>query len=159
MILVSLGTNDKSFIRLLKAVDDQIKKGNIKDKVIVQAGYTKYNTKNMEIFNLIPIDEWEELVKKADLIITHGGVGTILNGIQNNKKIIAAARLKEYDEHVNNHQLQIIENFVKLGYILELKDFSKLDEVLKASKKFKVKEFKSNTKNFVKVLENYIDKL
>ena len=42
MILVTLGTQDKSFVRLLKAIDREIKKGNIKEKVIVQAGYTKY---------------------------------------------------------------------------------------------------------------------
>ena len=52
MILVTLGTQDKSFVRLLKAIDREIKKGNIKEKVIVQAGYTKYNSKNMEIFDL-----------------------------------------------------------------------------------------------------------
>ncbi len=38
MILVTLGTQDKQFFRLLKAIDDEIEKGNIKDKVIVQAG-------------------------------------------------------------------------------------------------------------------------
>ena len=35
MILVTLGTQDKSFVRLLKAIDREIKKGNIKEKVIV----------------------------------------------------------------------------------------------------------------------------
>ena len=39
MILVTLGTQDKSFERLLKAVDKCIDKGYIKDKVVVQAGF------------------------------------------------------------------------------------------------------------------------
>ena len=42
MIFVTLGTQDKSFERLLKAIDKEIEKGTIKDKVVVQAGYTKY---------------------------------------------------------------------------------------------------------------------
>ena len=42
MIFVSLGTQDKSFKRLLDAIEKQIDKGNIKEEVIVQAGYTKY---------------------------------------------------------------------------------------------------------------------
>ena len=51
MILVVLGTQDKQFTRLLKAVDKEIEKGNIKDKVVVQAGQTKYESKKMEIFD------------------------------------------------------------------------------------------------------------
>ena len=52
MIFVTLGTQDKSFERLLKAIDKEIEKGTIKDKVVVQAGYTKYESKNMEIFEI-----------------------------------------------------------------------------------------------------------
>ena len=47
MILVTLGTQDKGFERLLKQVDEEIKKGNIREKVVVQAGYTKYESPNM----------------------------------------------------------------------------------------------------------------
>ena len=158
MILVTLGTQDKSFERLLKAIDKEIEKGNIKDKVIVQAGYTKYESPNMEIFDLIPNDEFDKLVKEADLIITHGGVGSILSAIKNNKKVIAAPRLKKYKEHTNDHQKEIIEEFVKDGYILGLNDFNKLDKVLIKSKSFKPKKFVSNTDNMISLISNYIDK-
>ena len=47
MILVTLGTQDKQFVRLLDIVQEQIDLGNIKDKVIVQAGCTKYESKDM----------------------------------------------------------------------------------------------------------------
>ena len=73
------------------------------------------------------------------------------------KKVIAAARLSKYKEHMNDHQLQIIEKFSKSGYILELKDFDKLDEVIEKSKKFKPKKYQSNTENMIKLIENYID--
>jgi UDP-N-acetylglucosamine transferase subunit ALG13 len=159
MILVVLGTQDKPFTRLLDAIQKQIDKGNIKEKVIVQAGFTKYNSKDMEMFDLIPIDEFNKLIKKADLIITHGGVGSIMEGIRNNKIILAAPRLKKYKEHDNDHQLQIIDEFVKLGYILPLKDFNKLDKMLIKISKFKPKEFESNSNNMIKLIENYIDKL
>ncbi|MBR6950025.1 MAG: hypothetical protein IKH54_07570 [Bacilli bacterium] len=158
MILVTLGTQDKSFERLLKAIDREIEKGNIKDKVVVQAGYTKYESSNMEIFDLIPNDEFDKLVKEADLIITHGGVGSILSAIKNNKKVIAAPRLKKYKEHTNDHQKEIIEEFVNDGYILGLNDFNKLDKVLTKSKTFKPKKFVSNTNNMIDLINNYIEK-
>ena len=157
MILVTLGTQDKSFDRLLKEIDKQIELGNIKDKVIVQAGYTKYKSKNMEIFDLVEEEELEKLVKNCDLLITHGGVGSILMGIRNNKKIIAVPRRKEYKEHTNDHQIQIINEFYKEGYIIKLDKVSELDEALKEIKKFKPKKFKSNNDKFVKKLEDFIN--
>lgn len=157
MIFVTLGTQDKSFKRLLDAIQKEIDKGNIKEKVIVQAGHTKYESKDMEILDLIDRDKFTELMKECDFLITHGGVGSILTGLKNNKKVIAAPRLKEYKEHTNNHQLEIIEKFSDADYILPLYDFENLEKLLKDVKKFKPKKYKSNTKNMIKLIENYID--
>ena len=159
MIFVTLGTQDKSFKRLLETIQKQIELGNIKDKVIVQAGYTKFKSKDMEIFDYVPMEKFNEYLKECDILITHGGVGNILSGLKNNKKIIAAARLAKYGEHTNDHQLQIVNKFAKEGYILKLEDFSKLDALLIKCKTFKPKKYVSNTKNFCKKLKEEIDKL
>jgi len=159
LILVTLGTQDKGFERLLKAIDREIERGVIEERVIVQAGVTKYESKYMEIFDLIPADEFEKLIKKCDLLITHGGVGSILAGVNHNKKVIAAARLSKYNEHVNDHQLQIIEKFSKDKYILALKDFEKLGKLIEKAKDFKPKKFESNTTNMINMIEDYIDNL
>lgn len=157
MILITLGTQDKSFTRLLDAVQKQINAGVIKDKVIVQAGCTKYESQDMEILDLIPYNEFEEYIKKCDILITHGGVGSIIAGLKNNKVVIAAARLEKYKEHTNDHQLQIIENFKESGYILSLDDFDNLDKILEIAKKFKPKKYKTNTKNMIKLIKDYIN--
>lgn len=157
MIFVTLGTQDKEFTRLLEAIDREIEKGNIKERVVVQAGYTKYESKNMEIFDLIPTDEFNKYIKSADLIITHGGAGSILTAIKNNKKVIAAARLYKYKEHTNDHQKQIVKEFADEGYILELRDFNKLDKLIEKSKSFTPKKFVSNTPNMIKLIEDYIE--
>lgn len=159
MILVTLGTQDKQFYRLLDAIEKQISSGNIKEEVIVQAGYScDYKSKKMKIFDLIPMDEFDKLIEKCNILITHGGVGSIISGIKNNKKVIAAARLKAYGEHTNDHQLQIIDNFSKEEYILKLDNFNNLGKILKESKKFKPKVYKSNTKKIVKLVENEINR-
>lgn len=159
MILVTLGTQDKKFYRLLDAIQKEIDNGKIKEEVVVQAGYSSdYKSNNMKIFDLIPMQEFDDLISKCDILITHGGVGSIISGLKNNKKVIAAARLKQYGEHTNDHQLQIIENFANEGYILALDDFDKLGNLLKQIKLFKPKKYKSNTKNMVKLIEEFIDK-
>ena len=159
MILVTLGTQDKEFTRLLEAIDREIKNGVITDKVVVQAGCTKFKSDNMEIFDLIPANEFDEYIKKADLIITHGGAGSILTGVKHNKKIIAAARLAKYKEHTNDHQRQIIREFSDQGYIMELKDFNKLGKLIQKSKTFKPKKFISNTENMINLISDYIEEV
>ena len=87
MIFVILGTQDKQFTRLLNAIQKQIDKGNIKksEKIIVQAGSTKYKSDDMEIRDYIGVQEFENLIDKADLIICHAGVGTILTALKKRK--------------------------------------------------------------------------
>lgn len=159
MILVLLGTQDKPFTRLLDEIDALKKEKIIKDEIVVQAGLTKYKSKNMEIHGLIQIDELMKLMEKSDLVITHGGVGSILSALQLGKKVIAVPRLEEYGEHTNNHQIQIVNEFYKTGYILKADNPSDLENVLKKVKKFKPQKYKSNNKNFVKLIEDYIDNL
>ena len=159
MILVTLGTQDKKFYRLLKAIDKCLDSGVITDRVVVQAGYSSdYKTDKMEIFDLIPMDEFNKLIKECDLLITHGGVGSIISGLQNNKKVIATARLKKYNEHTNDHQLQIIDNFEKSGLLIKLEEMEQLDKILQDIDKFKPKKFKSNNDKFVKTIKGQIDK-
>ena len=158
MILVTLGTQDKQFYRILEALEDKLDKHLIDDEVVVQAGCSAdFKSKYMKIFDLIPMDEFDEMIKKCDLLITHGGVGSIITGLKNNKKVIAAARLSKYNEHVNDHQLQIIDNFSKEGYILKLDNFDDIDKLIKDSSKFKPKKFKSNTDNMIYLIDREIE--
>lgn len=159
MILVLLGTQDKPFTRLLEEIDKLKNNKVIKEDIVVQAGLTKYKSKNMEIYGLIQIDELMKLMEKSDLVITHGGVGSILSALQLGKKVIAIPRLAEYGEHTNNHQIQIVNEFFNTGYILKCDNPSDLESVLKDVKKFKPEKYKSNNKKFVKLIEDYIDNL
>ena len=131
MILVLLGTQNNSFHRLLEEIEKNIDAGNITDKVVVQAGFTKYKSNKMEIFDMIPQDELEKLIKEANLVITHGGVGSIMSAVKQGKKVIAVPRLKKYGEHVNDHQLEIIETFKKQGIIIGINDVTELAQALK----------------------------
>lgn len=159
MIFVTLGTQDKSFVRLLESIQKQIDNGKIKEEVVVQAGYTSFSSKNMKIFDYMDKDDFDNFMKKCDILITHGGVGSIMTGLNAGKKIIAAARRKEYGEHTNDHQVQIIRRFEKEGYLVELNDFDKLHKTIEKAKKMRVKKYKSNTKNLVDYLNKYIEKI
>lgn len=157
MILVTLGTQDKTFVRLLEKINQLIDRGLIKDKVVVQAGFTKYSSDNMEIFDLIPQDEFNNLMSKADLVITHGGVGNIISALEKNKKVIAVSRLAKYGEHINDHQTQIITKFNDLGYIIGLQDVDELDRAIKEVKKFKPQKFVHDNSKMLSLVSKLID--
>ncbi len=157
MILVMLGTQNNSFHRLLEEIDKLIKNGQIKENVVVQAGYTKYESTNMKIFDFISSDELNKLEQQADCIITHGGVGSIIGSIEKNKKVIAVPRLKQYGEHVNDHQLDIVQSFDKLGYIIGITDVSQLGDALQQIETFEPKKYIQNTGKIISIVQDFID--
>lgn len=149
MILILLGTQDNSFHRLLEEVQALIDKKVITEKVVVQAGRTKYESKDMEIHSLMPEEELKEIMKKADLVITHGGVGSIVMALKMEKKVIAVPRLSEFGEHINNHQIQIIETFNSQEFLIGITDLKELGNALEKAKEFKPKKFKSETEHMI----------
>lgn len=157
MILITLGTQDKEFTRILRKVDELIEKKVIKEEVIVQAGHTKYESKNMKIFDYVPKKKLEEYMEKCDFIITHAGVGTIFDALKKDKKIIAIPRLAKYKEHNNDHQLEIVEEFSKQNFIIPVYEMAELEDALKRIKKFKPNKYESNNKNMINLVSNYID--
>lgn len=157
MILVLLGTQNNSFHRLLEEIEKNIDNGNMKEEVVVQKGYTKFESKSMTLYNQLPLDEINNLIDKADLVITHGGVGSIITAIEKNKKVIAVPRLKKYKEHVNDHQLDIIKSFDEQEYIIGLNNVEELTEALKKVKDFIPKQYVKNTGDILKIVENFID--
>ncbi len=156
MILVTLGTQDKSFKRLLDIVNNAIENNIIKDEVIVQCGHTAYKSKNMKIFDFCSQKKLESLIKKCDLLITHAGVGSIISGLTFNKKIIAVPRLSKYKEHTNDHQLQILNKFSEYKYILALNEKDNFADVYKKVKNFKPKKYKDNSLKIINVINDYI---
>lgn len=158
MVLVLLGTQNNSFERLLKEVEKCIEQNIISEEVIVQAGFTKFKSDKMKILDMVSIEELQKLISKADLIITHGGVGSITTSLKNNKKIIAVPRLKKYGEHVNDHQLQIVESFENNGYLKKVIEIEDLSKAIQDIKDFVPNKFESNTNNIIRIIEEYIDK-
>lgn len=161
MILVLLGTQNNSFHRLLEEIEKNIENGSIKEEVIIQAGYTKFEPKTkkqeIKVFRTIPKKDLEELIEKSTLVISHGGVGSMVTANQKGKKVIAVPRYKKYHEHVNDHQVETIEIFAKKGYVMPLKNIEELGQVLKNIKDFEPVVYrKDEESNIIEIIEKFI---
>ena len=157
MILVVLGTNDKPFTRLLDAVEQALASGVIQDEVIVQAGFTRYESRYMKVIDYIDQEQFADYLAKADILITHGGVGTIMTALQQGKTILAAARLQEYGEHVNNHQIQLLSAFEEQGYLIYMKDLSDIAPYLRQASGFRPRQYVSQRDHMAGLIESWID--
>ena len=158
MIFVTLGTQNNSFHRLLEEIQKNIDNGKIKEEVIVQNGYTKFESSKMKLIKEISQDEFNRLIDQASLVITHGGVGSIISAITKGKKVIAVPRLKKYNEHVNDHQIEIIDSFNEKGFIIGIHSVEELGEALDKTINFNPQKYIRNTGNILKLVEDFIEK-
>ena len=147
MVLISVGTQKQQFERLFKLVENSDKLKNM--EIIAQSGYTNYNSKNIKMLSFVSDEEFDELIKKCDFLICHGGVGTIFKALNMKKKVLVIPRLEKYGEHVNNHQLEICEALEKEGFLLYLKDGEKIDDKIELLSSTNFKEYVSD--------ERYLD--
>lgn len=54
-----------------------------------------------------------ENVSKARIVITHGGPASFIMPLQMGKIPIVVPRQKKYNEHVNDHQVEFVEQVAK----------------------------------------------
>jgi UDP-N-acetylglucosamine transferase subunit ALG13 len=135
VIFVTVGTHTQSFNRLLEEVDRLVGEGAIREKVVGQVGNSTYEPMNFKWFRFTSFDELDRLYGGADAIITHGGAGSILNGLDRGKPVIAVPRMKKYDEHVNDHQIDLVRFLEKKRKIIAVYDVHDLKKAIEASKK------------------------
>jgi UDP-N-acetylglucosamine transferase subunit ALG13 len=121
MIFVLLGTQDSPFLRILKETEKAIKELDLKEKVYAQVGETVFSSKLIKTKAYFTSEEYENLMDKARVIITHGGAGILFQAIHLEKKIIAMPRKMQLGEHNDNHQNELVKKLSELGYIYEAK--------------------------------------
>lgn len=161
MVLVILGTQLQSFARIIDYVVNS--KELEKENIVIQAGNTKYEKKydkdRIKIIDFLSQDEFEKNIQEADFVIMQGGVGGIFTSLVAKKKVLAVPRLKKFNEHVNNHQLEICRELEKEGYIMYLNEnecnIVKFNEKIKELKNSNFKEYVSDNR-YLEILEKEI---
>lgn len=165
MIFVTVGTHEQPFNRLIQKVDELKRDGVIKEDVIMQTGFSTYEPKYCEYSKLYPYSEMQQMVQNARIIITHGGPSSFIMPLQIGKIPIVVPRQKDFNEHVNNHQVEFAEAVKeRYGNIIVVEDIEELHRTIRDydkivdSMKDKTAALGNNTK-FVSELEKIADSL
>ena len=114
------------------------------------------NEYNVEAFSFISSEKMKEYISKADYVIIHGGVGTIIQCIMQNKKTIVVPRLKKHFEHENDHQLEIANKFKNLKLIEVANDYDKLKNIILNIDNIEFEKYISTNDEFVTRLDEII---
>lgn len=157
MIFVTVGSQKFQFNRLLKKIDELIEDKTITDKVFAQTGYSDYKPKNYEYKDFLTQDEFNNKIEESDLVITHAGTGVIINAIKRGKKVIGVPRLAKYNEHVDDHQVQLLKEFKELNYIEVAKDTDELKEKIKNIDNETFRRYESNTDKIIEDIRKFIE--
>lgn len=131
MIFVTVGTHEQPFNRLIKEMNDLVASGEIKEKVVIQYGFSTYKAKHCEMHKMMSFDEMQEHFKDARIVITHGGPSSFVEALQYGKVPIVVPRQLKFNEHVNNHQVdftKLIAN--RMNNIIPVYDIDKLGETI-----------------------------
>lgn len=156
MIFVILGTQKFQLNRLLKLIDEEIEKGRLTESVFAQIGNSNYIPQNYEWVKFLDKDKFEQKINESDIVITHSGVGSIITAINSQKPVIVFPRLKEYKEHVDDHQLEIAEAFAKKEFIVKYRDDVSLCEQIINAKNFKYKKYDTGREQIIYLIDEFI---
>ncbi len=131
MIFVTVGTHEQPFNRLVKKVDELVANGDIKEKVIVQTGFSTYVPQNCEAHKMMSFDDMQAALKKARIVITHGGPSSFIEALQFGKVPIVVPRQEKFHEHVNNHQVEFTELIAKrMNNIIPVYNIDNLKKII-----------------------------
>ena len=156
MIFVTLGSQKFQFNRLLKKVDELIEKGIITDTVFAQTGASDYIPKNYSYEPFLDRETFARKISECDTVITHGGTGVIIGAVKKGKKVLAIPRYAKYGEHVDDHQLQLLNQFDDLGIIIACYEVDDIGEKYKELCSAHLNPYTSNTKELMESIEDFI---
>lgn len=163
MIFVTVGTHEQPFNRLVKKIDDLVADGTIKEKVVIQTGFSTYQPVHCDNHKMMSFEEMQSTLKEARIVITHGGPSSFIEALQFGKVPIVVPRQEKYHEHVNNHQADFTELIDKrMNNIIPVYDIDQLANTIeKYDKVVKTKNAgeSSNNKQFNEQLEQIVDGL
>lgn len=128
MIVVTVGTNEQPFDRLVRAAA-----GLAGDEpLLVQHGASQVPHGRGEWVDFLPFDELERRVADARVLVCHAGVGSIMLARRCGKRPIVMPRRHHLDEAVDDHQLPLARRLAEAGLVTLVEDEDALRAALHA---------------------------
>ncbi len=126
MIFVTVGTHEQPFDRLVQEIDRLKGEALIMDDIFVQTGYSVYKPQFCEHKDFIRFDEMMTRMTESEIVITHGGTGSIMLVLYHQKIPLVVPRQKKYHEHIDDHQVLFCKSMVEKKKIIAVYETGEL---------------------------------
>jgi UDP-N-acetylglucosamine--N-acetylmuramyl-(pentapeptide) pyrophosphoryl-undecaprenol N-acetylglucosamine transferase len=123
-LFVTLGTIRP--YRFDSLVDTVLASGLAGAKTVWQLGVTSRDDLPGTVLDYMPANEFQQACAAADLVITHSGVGTVINLLESGVYPIVVPRRSSRGEHVDDHQ-QLIADLLHRRDIACVREVDQLD--------------------------------
>jgi UDP-N-acetylglucosamine transferase subunit ALG13 len=115
MIFATVGTQ-LPFSRLLSALDEWAGR-NPQTRVVAQTGAASEHFSHIETVRTLTREAFLDQVRRADLVVAHAGMGSILSAAELGKRVVIMPRRAELGEHRNDHQRDTAEKMGALSNV------------------------------------------
>jgi len=130
MIFVTVGNDHHDFSRLVSKIE-QLVNARKDLNFVIQHGHTNIDTSlDAKCASFFSREQFQSYLKEAGLVISHAGAGTLLQLAQNRTVPLVVPRLHKYEEHLNDHQVDLATAFEGLGLCKVVLDVATLDSLL-----------------------------
>ncbi|MEO8723311.1 MAG: glycosyltransferase [Sphingobium sp.] len=153
------------FKRMVKLVADAKADGLIPEHLVVQAGKNASESHAMlaglpdtETTETLPFEEVTDLLKRADIVICHGGTGSIITALREGCRIITVPRQFELGEHYDEHQSEITTAFAERGLLLKADTPEEFAMALKTVRERQPISATTDPAEMIAFLQDYLDK-
>lgn len=131
MIFVTVGTHEQPFNRLIQQIDKLKCDNVITEDVVIQIGFSTYEPKYCKWYKIIPYQQMVEYIAEARIVVTHGGPASFVMPLQMGKIPIVVPRQHQFNEHVNDHQVEFARNVSsRMGNIILVENIEDLGNVI-----------------------------
>lgn len=156
-LFVPLGTQKFSFDRIVNELNNLVLQGRYSANEIVMQSMS-YNVKPSFIAHeIIPLDTFNRYMDNAEIIIIHAGVNSIMSSMQRGKPLIIVPRMKEFGEHVDNHQLEIAHLMENKYNVLVAYDIKDLEHLIAIAPTHTYRKFVSNRNELIATIKHIVD--
>lgn len=107
MILVTVGTEQYPFNRLMSWIEVLIQTELIQEEIVVQYGNSTILPAGARVYRFLKEEKFQDLINQARIVIAHCGEGTLLLLDSLDKPYILVSRSHRYQEHVDDHQVEL----------------------------------------------------
>jgi len=114
MIYATVGTMHLEFSRLIYRMDAIAEKTD--EQIIVQTGLGLVTPDHCEHFDFDSRERVLELQRSARVIVCHAGIGSVIDALEAGRPLVVIPRLKRFNEHNNDHQVDLAEAVERRGW-------------------------------------------